>query len=363
MNYKHKLFAFLFGFLSLQAQAQTDSVKKISYSFLPFVITDPFIGLGYGATSNVNFLLGSPSTTRFSNAQAYVIKTTKGQFATQLSHQIFTKNETWMLQGKMQYSDWPESTYGLGAHTSNDELVDKEIVSYKAIEFEERVMKQIRKSHFLGLHYRMYDCWSLHSNNDSTGFFEQFAIGSKKFTASTIGVHYVFDNRDNVQNAYDGKYAELTLNPYFKLIGSTEDWFNARLDARSYKMLKTKRHAVLAQRMVAELAAGDVPYMIMPQAGRLNTTRGYAQGRYRGKLFLNYEAEMRVHLWKIIGGVVFGGVHTLTEPNDKIKYLNPNVGAGLRFNINKSQRTNIRVDYALGLNQNSGLYFQICEVF
>jgi hypothetical protein len=114
---------------------------------------------------------------------------------------------------------------------------------------------------------------------------------------------------------------------------------------------------------MVEQALGDVPYMLMPQTGRQFTTRGYVQGRYRGKLFLHYEAELRAHFWKFIGGVAFAGVNTLSEPNDEIKYINPNMGAGLRFNINKSQRTNIRIDYALGLNNNSGLYFQICEVF
>jgi outer membrane translocation and assembly module TamA len=343
--------------------AQNDSTKKVSYSLLPVLVSDPFIGFGYGVLTNVNFLLGPKETTRFSNAQAYVINTTNGQFAAQFNHQIFTKNENWIWQGKLQYLNWPENTYGLGSNTKSDIANDKENVAYKAIELEERVLRKLKTHHFLGLQYRLFNCWDLKSDKDTLSFFENNAIGTKQFTASTIGVHYIFDSRDNVQNAYKGKYLEVAINPYTKVFGSTQNWLNMRIDARYYHQFNTKRNLVFANRILVEQALGDVPYMLMPQTGRQFTTRGYVQGRYRGKLFLHYEAELRANLWKFIGGVAFAGVNTLSEPNDEIKYINPNMGAGLRFNINKSQRTNIRIDYALGLNNNSGLYFQICEVF
>jgi hypothetical protein len=146
-------------------------------------------------------------------------------------------------------------------------------------------------------------------------------------------------------------------------MGSTQNWFNLRIDLRTYFQLKTSKTMVIANRFLVEQAIGDAPYMIMPQTGRLFSTRAYVQGRYRGKLFMAYETELRAHLWKFIGGVLFAGATTVSEPNDEIKYFNPSGGAGLRFNINKSQRTNIRVDYAIGTNNNSGLYFHITEVF
>jgi outer membrane protein assembly factor BamA len=347
-----------------QIKAQSDSSQKTSFSLLPVLVSDPFIGFGYGVLTNINFILGPKETTRFSNAQAYVINTTNGQFAVQLNHQIFTKNEVWIWQGKLQYLNWPEYTYALGSNTKDDINFDKEKVSYKAIEMEERVLRKLKKHHFIGFQYRLFSCWDLKSDKvDSVSFFENYAIGTKQFTASTLGVHYVFDSRDNVQNAYSGKYVEVAINPYLGLFGSTQNWLNMRLDTRIYYKLKTTKTLVFAQRLMAEQALGDIPYMIMPQTGRVFTTRGYVRGRYRGNLFLHYEAELRANLWRFIGGVVFAGANTLSEPNNEIKYLNPNLGAGLRFNINKEQRTNIRVDYALGLNNNSGLYFQICEVF
>lgn len=357
----------IIGLNTKSITAQNDSTKTVknktfSYSFLPILLADPFIGFGYGALTNFNFLLGSKETTRYSNAQAYVINTTNNQFAVQVNHQLFTNGEKYIIQGKLQYLNWPEYTYGLGANTNKNIDNDKnDLVKYKAIELEERVLYKLKKYNFLGLQYRLYNCWNITS--DTTMFFEKNAIGKTNFIASGVGIHYIFDSRDNVQNAYNGKFLEVAINPYNKFLGSTQNWLNIRIDARTYYQFKTSKDLIFANRIIAEQAIGDVPYMIMPQTGRLFSTRGYAQGRYRGKLFLAYETELRANIWKFIGGVAFAGVSTLTETDNTIKYLNPSYGAGLRFNINKLQRTNIRVDYARGINDNSGLYFQITEVF
>jgi hypothetical protein len=341
--------------------AQTDSSKHVSFSFLPIIISDPFVDLGYGVLTNVNYVLGSKETTRFSNTQAYILKTTNGQFAAQLNHQIFLKDEKWIVQGKLQYLDWPENVYGLGANTIEEN--SKELVSYKALDFEERVLYKLKKYHFFGVQYKLYSASDVKSDSGITKIYSNGAIGYNDFTASGLGVHYIYDSRDNVQNAFKGKYIELAINPYAQFMGSTQNWTNLRLDARTYYQFKTTRTMVIANRFIAEQAIGDAPYMIMPQTGRLFTTRAYVQGRYRGKLFLAYEAELRAHLWRFIGGVAFAGANTVSEPNGEIKYFNPSAGAGLRFTINKAQRTNIRVDYAVGANSNSGLYFHITEVF
>ncbi len=363
MKFYFIVFILTIGLYVQKSFAQSDSAKKVSYSLLPIIVSDPFVGFGYGVLTNVNFLLGPAQTTRYSNAQAYVINTTNGQFAAQINHQIFSKNEEWIQQGKLQFLSWPEFTYQLGARTDNNDLV-KERINYKAIEFEERILKKLKTHQFIGLQYRLFNCWDIQSDkNDSISFFENAAVGTKSFITSGIGIHYIFDSRDNVQNAYKGKYLELSINDYAGWLGSTQNWINIKLDTRYYHSFKTKKSLVLASRFLGEQAIGTIPYMVMPQFGRYFTTRAYAQGRYRGNLFLTFETELRANIWKWLGGVAFAGVSTVSESNDAIKYYNPNIGTGLRFQIKKEQRTNLRFDYAWGVDNNSGLYFQITEVF
>jgi hypothetical protein len=165
-----------------------------------------------------------------------------------------------------------------------------------------------------------------------------------------------------VQNASKGFFLELAANPYLKPTGSTQNWFNLRLDGRYY-LSNRNVTKTWASRLLVEHASKQVPYMLTPMTGRYFLTRGYVQGRYRGNSLLTLESEYRAQIWKWLGGVLFANVHSVSEENGAFKYVNPAAGGGLRFMLNKEQRTNLRIDYARGLNDNSGLYFQITEVF
>lgn len=346
-------------------RAQDTLVQKhFQVTPLPILLADPFTGFGYGALVNVNYLLGDPATTRFSNSQVLAMHTTNKQTIFQANHQIFLSGEKFLWQGKLQYLDWKEFTYGLGAHAEDIAPV-KELISYKAIELEERIMWRIGEhKNFIGPQYRLFKSWDLSSDQpDNVSFFTKDAIGNKGYTASGIGAHYIHDSRDNVQNAYSGNYVEVAVNPFVRILGSSQNWTNVRVDYRNYHSFKSKLYKIIATRILCEKAIGEVPYMLTPMPGRYYATRGYVQGRYRGKTFLSGEAEYRRHLWRKLGYVLFSNVHTVTEPDGIIRYINPSLGAGLRFLLNKAQRINVRVDYAKGINDNGGLYFQVTEAF
>jgi hypothetical protein len=354
---------FLLAAVTLKAQ-DTLVQKRIQVNPLPLLLFNPFTGFGYGVVVNANYLLGDPATTRFSNSQFLAMHTTHKQTAVQANHQIFLSGERFLWQGKLQYLDWPEFTYGMGANTEGSAPV-KECISYKAIELEERIMWRIgKRKNFIGPQYRLFKSWQMSSDQpDSVSFFAKEAIGNKGYTASGVGAHFVHDSRDNVQNAYKGHYLELAANPFVKILGSTQNWTNFRIDYRYYRSLKSKATRVIATRVLCEHATGKVPYMLTPMPGRYYATRGYVQGRYRGKTFASAECEYRSNLWRKLGYVLFSNVHTVSEPGGHIQYINPSLGAGLRVLINKAQRINVRVDYAKGMNDNGGLYFQVTEAF
>ena len=350
--------------LVAHAQDTTTVQKKFQVTALPVLLFDPFTGFGYGVMANFNYLLGQASTTRYSNSQFLALHTTHGQTAIQTNHQIFLDKEKVLWQGKLQFLDWPEYTYGLGARTLNTPPT-KELISYRAIELEERFLLRIGSTkNFIGPQYRLYSCWNLSSDQpDNISFFKREAIGNQSFVASGIGLHLVHDSRDNVQNAYSGKYLELAFNPYVKMLGSTQNWSNLRVDFRWYHSFKSTTQKVLATRVLCEEAIGEVPYMLMPMPGRYFATRGYVQGRSRGKTFVSAEAEYRRHVWRKLGAVVFANMYSVSEPNGSIEYLNPAAGAGVRWLLSKEQRINLRIDYAHGIKDNGGLYFLVTEAF
>ena len=77
------------------------------------------------------------------------------------------------------------------------------------------------------------------------------------------------------------------------------------------------------------------------------------------------QADYRVHVWKRFGAVVFGAAGNVFGSNgaslgDEMKYT---YGGGLRFNINKHDALNLRVDYTFTSFGGQGLSLGVGEAF
>lgn len=78
------------------------------------------------------------------------------------------------------------------------------------------------------------------------------------------------------------------------------------------------------------------------------------------------EAAYRFHITadRLLGGVVFANAQTVNElSSNAFERVVPAVGAGLRVRMNKIARTNLCIDYGLGLDGSGGLFFNLGEVF
>jgi hypothetical protein len=93
--------------------------------------------------------------------------------------------------------------------------------------------------------------------------------------------------------------------------------------------------------------------------------RGVYLGRFRDRHELIAQADYRVHVWKRFGAVVFGAAGNVFGSNgaslgDEMKYT---YGGGLRFNINKHDALNLRVDYTFTSFGGQGLSLGVGEAF
>ncbi len=93
--------------------------------------------------------------------------------------------------------------------------------------------------------------------------------------------------------------------------------------------------------------------------------RGFYEGRFRDRQAISLQAEYRQQLLSRLGFVLFGSAGRVgNEISDLgVAGLKYGGGAGLRLMLNRKERLNIRIDYARGSNQSSGLYFAIGEAF
>ena len=67
---------------------------------------------------------------------------------------------------------------------------------------------------------------------------------------------------------------------------------------------------------------------------------------------------------KFLGAVFFANAQSFTEMNSKkFERVIPGFGTGIRLKFNKYSRTNLALDYALGIDGSGGVFINLGEVF
>ena len=125
---------------------------------------------------------------------------------------------------------------------------------------------------------------------------------------------------------------------------------------------KLWRGAVLATRLHSRVTWGDTPWGMMSYIGGSYNMRGYFEGRYRDKSEIDLCVELRQHVWRRNGIVVWGGAATIFPrfKDINLHQILPNWGVGYRWEF--KQRMNVRVDLGFGKGQ-CGFIFNINEAF
>jgi hypothetical protein len=199
---------------------------------------------------------------------------------------------------------------------------------------------------------------------------------------SGLSLDALHDNRDSTINASKGDHghAACRFNP--PCLGSGQASTLLYGEFRAYAGLcEDVPRNVLAFWLIAQgVTGGHLPYLALPSItwdARSTTGRGYVQGRFRGTAEVYGEAEWRFGLSRdgFLGGALFVNAVTFSRPavslpacgnrqpaENLFRYLKPAGGSGLRFMTNKESRTNVRLDFAWGVDS-FGVYLGAGEAF
>lgn len=343
--------------LPLPAQ---DSVrtKKVSILPLPVLFYMPETRLGFGALTSGVFNLGDADDTRSSNVQVLGAYTINDQIISSITNTIFTNEERFAIFGEIAYFDFPIFYYGVGNDTDED---NEEDLDYQVVLFEQRLLRQVRPAHFLGVQYRFVNLYDL--DYEPVFLLEDAPrLRNDQGTYSGFGPSYLYDSRDNVLSAFKGTYLELSAVFHSSVIGSEFNFTRYRIDGRRYWLLNET--TVLAAQFIGEFNNGDVPFRELALMGGDQIMRGYYQGRYRDKNQVAAQGEYRRQLKPWLGVVAFGAVGEVASAVDKFDITNFKwtAGGGVRITVNRTERSNIRIDYGIG-NGTAGLYFAFAESF
>ena len=175
------------------------------------------------------------------------------------------------------------------------------------------------------------------------------------------GVSLVYDNRDNLTNPHRGIC--LNINQMFRPRFMGNDYAFSTTAFRFDAYQRLGKGTILAEDFGANLNFGNPSWGMMAELGGTHSMRGYYEGRYRDKHSLEATVELRQHVWKRNGIVVWVGAGTIFPKFSALrsKQILPNAGVGYRWEFKKN--VNVRLDYGFGKSGQSGFLFNINEAF
>jgi len=352
---RNLFFSILLLFISYISSLAQDSLstKKVKILPVPTFGYSPETKTYIGAVSLFTLNFYQDQLTRTSNAKIEFAYTWNKQIIAETQWNYFFREEAWFTRGWIHFSKYPDLYYGIGADTQEEGEIKFES---NRVLIDIDALKKIKNNVFggVGIRYFSYANMSFYDNVNPYPELE---------SSSSFGLKLIFlkDSRNNILNPSTGSYLELinTNNidgTFYSKIG---------IDWRRYFTMKFNRNHVVAGRFYSTFTFGEPPFYDYSLIGGDRFVRGYLFGRFRDYHFSTLQLEYRMKLFWRLGLSGFGGMSMIYHQIDEIDQdaYKPNVGMGLRFLVDKTENTNLRIDYALGSEGQDGFYITFGESF
>lgn len=176
-----------------------------------------------------------------------------------------------------------------------------------------------------------------------------------------VGWAVVYDTRDVLTNPHRGCYVSLSqcFRPGF--LANDYAFTTTELTVSGYR--RAWSGATLAAELCGVFNTGSPPWALMAQLGGSRSMRGYYEGRYRDRHKIDAQVELRQHVWRRNGIVVWAGAGSVFRRFGDLRAdrVLPNWGIGYRWEFKKD--VNVRLDYGFGKGGQGGFLFHINEAF
>ncbi|MFT3844072.1 MAG: BamA/TamA family outer membrane protein [Lacibacter sp.] len=342
------LFVFAVGMVTAQDSVKTKNMKILP---VPSIGYSPETKTYIGAVTLVTFNHRADTSVRTSNFKVEVNYTWNKQLILETGWNSFLSNEKWFTKGLLHYSHYPDYYYGVGSAAPKE---NKTLYNSNRFVADVYALKKIAKNMFGGLNLRLGSYKKVEPENNSIAFDE--LINAEHVGA---GLSFLNDSRNNILTPTRGFFVMTNLSYNFSSLNYTR----LTADARYYKTWKN--NITFSSRFVHVFTFGTPPFYDYAYLGGDQFVRGFYYGRYRDKNLGSLQAEFRMPVFWRIGAAFFGGgsnlySHAAALSTAATKF---NYGMGLRFLVDKKDKTNLRLDYAMGSNGNSGFYIAFGESF
>ena len=345
------------------------------FTILPSISYNPTYGLSGGANATGVFKAGDAASTPFSVALANLYVSTKSVVNLQVRHNLFSNKGKMYFLGDFQIGKLITPTYYPGDNESKYE------VRYQAFRFSERVYARVKGPFYAGAglaieSYGKINDEKLNTSAGETTPHYDYSIQSKfpykSYNANGLSINLLYYTMEHPVRSYGGMFADFVLKMNQEWMGSTAQAINFSTDIRKYWSLSKRNpeHVLAFWQSSTFRLDGKLPYINLPGTGldQYNRSgRAYTFGRFKGPSFVYLESEYRFPITrnKFFSGVAFVNMQSTSDSKNYglLRVIQPAAGAGLRVLLNKRTRSNLCLDYAIGLNGDNGLFFGLNEAF
>jgi hypothetical protein len=342
----------LFLFIpSLLYASDTIKSRKIKVMPVPAFGYSPETRTYVGAVTLFTLDFYGDSDTRRSNAKLEFNYSWNKQVIFDSEWNYFFKEENWFTKGRFHYSKYPDFYYGIGENTPDS---NKLVFNSNRFIFEVHALKGLGENFFMGPNIKYTRYYHVKYNISNTSFPELT-------DGETFGIGYSLlkDTRNNLLTPTHGLLIYLNAGYNF----SKKNYLEFTLDMRYYKTWKERY--TFATRFLNDLNMGSTPFYNMSFLGGDENVRGYYYGRYRDNNLTTIQSEFRFPVYWRIGLAAFGGLSNIYSRQHTFSFnkFKVNGGLGIRFLVDKNEKTNLRFDYAMGSHGSSGFYISFGESF
>lgn len=349
---KQNIFQKVIAYFDESNKVKEEKAFDVSFIGGPHYSSDRKLGLGLVASGLYRVDKEDKSISP-SNVSLFGDITTSGSYVIGIQNNTIFPDEKYRIDIKAFFSSIPNKYWGIGY----DNARNKEYTKYteKEISIKLDLLARIFPNTYIGL---VGDF-----TNRNGGKFKDidYLNGEKRVSSyGGAGLSLSYDSRDFIPNPYKGIHAKLEYIIYPRFIGNRNTISRTEAFFRAYQ--KVWDGGILAFDTQGIFNGGSVPWNMMVMTGSSKMMRGYYEGRYRDRMFVGAQVELRQHVWRRNGVVLWAGAGNVFHDFDtfKMKQTLPTFGVGYRWEF--KNRVNVRLDYGIGKGE-TGFYFNINEAF
>ncbi len=348
---------------SFSLYAQKEPVEKpekeVAIAVLPLVYFTPETSWAFGIGSVANFHLGEKEDTFESQVAVGGAYTLFNQFLSYASWRVFTGGNKNLFAGEIGWYDYVFFVYGVGPDVPES---NREVFNSRLPRLRFDYLRQVQGNLYAGIRY-WYDDFQIREVEEGGILAASQIPGSGGGRVGGLGPMVYFDNRDSQLYPTKGIFAESSYQLFKPWAGSNFSYTRWIGDFRH--VIPSGRNSVFVYQAYTEILTGDVPFFGMPLLGGNRLMRGLFEGKYRDQNMSLIQGEYRWKFkprWGLVGFSGLGNVFSASNPFD-IQNTKLTYGTGLRYQLSKKEKLNLRLDLAHSPGEGLLFYLTFGEAF